>query len=180
MNSLILRTAAPFLVGLTVLFSIYVLLRGHNEPGGGFIDGLIGASAFATYIISEGASATRRALIVHPMVIAGAGLFLSGLSGVVPLLFGDAFLTGQWWFPDFNPDLKYFSTVVLFDIGVSQRIPPEELERFSAPIRQSLGRHGVGRRAAEQLAAAVQGGADLLAKYLPRASDDVDELPNMA
>lgn len=118
MNSLILRTATPFLVGLTVLFSIYVLLRGHNEPGGGFIGGLIGASAFATYTIAEGAEATRRALIAHPIAIAGFGLFIAGLSGVASLLFGDAFLTGQWWFPAFNPELKYLSTVVLFDIGV--------------------------------------------------------------
>lgn len=118
MNSLILRTATPFLVSLTVLFSIYVLLRGHNEPGGGFIGGLIGASAFATYTIAEGAAATRRALIAHPIAIAGFGLFIAGLSGVASIIFGDAFLTGQWWFPAFNPDLKYLSTVVLFDIGV--------------------------------------------------------------
>ena len=117
MNSLILRTATPFLVGLTVLFSIYVLLRGHNEPGGGFIGGLIGASAFATYTIAEGAAATRRALIAHPLAIAGFGLFIAGLSGVASFLFGDAFLTGQWWFPALAPDLKYLSTVVLFDIG---------------------------------------------------------------
>ncbi len=118
MNSLILRTATPFLVGLTVLFSIYVLLRGHNEPGGGFIGGLMGASAFATYAIAEGVSATRRALVVPPISIAGFGLFAAGVSGLMSIAFGDAFLTGQWWFPDFNPDLKYISTVVLFDIGV--------------------------------------------------------------
>jgi multicomponent Na+:H+ antiporter subunit B len=118
MNSLILRTAAPFLVGLTVLFSIYVLLRGHNEPGGGFIGGLIGASAFATYAISEGCDAVRRALVAPPIAIAGAGLLIAGVSGAASLLFGDAFLTGQWWFPEFAPDLKYLSTVVLFDIGV--------------------------------------------------------------
>lgn len=118
MNSLILRTATPFLVGLTILFSIFVLLRGHNVPGGGFIGGLVGASAFAIYIINEGVAGARRAMIVHPMAIAGFGLFIAGLSGVASLLFGDAFMTGQWWIPAFAPDLKYFSTVVLFDIGV--------------------------------------------------------------
>ena len=118
MHSLILRTASPFLVALTALFSIYVLLRGHNEPGGGFIGGLIGASAFATYAIADGTAAARRALGLHPIAIAGIGLFLAGLSGIASLYFGDAFLTGQWWFPDFAPDLKYLSTVVLFDIGV--------------------------------------------------------------
>lgn len=118
MKSIILRTATPLLVGLTLLFSIYVLLRGHNEPGGGFIGGLIGASALATLAISEGISATRRALKVPPVVVAGFGLLLAGLSGIASLLFGDMFLTGQWWFPSFAPDLKYLSTVVLFDIGV--------------------------------------------------------------
>lgn len=118
MNSIILRTASPFLVGLTVLFSIYVLLRGHNEPGGGFIGGLIGASAFATYTLAEGAVATRRALVLSPIALAGIGLLIAGASGLASLLFGDAFLTGQWWFPAFNPELKYLSTVVLFDIGV--------------------------------------------------------------
>lgn len=118
MNSLILRTASPFLVGVTVLFSIYVLLRGHNEPGGGFIGGLMGASALATYMISEGPRATRRALAVSPIAIAGFGLFIAGLSGVASLFSGDAFLTGLWWFPAFAPDLKYLSTVVVFDIGV--------------------------------------------------------------
>lgn len=118
MNSLILRTTTPFLVGLTVLFSVYVLLRGHNVPGGGFIGGLIGASAFAIYAINEGVTATRRAMVFHPIGIAGVGLFIAGVSGVVSLLFGDAFMTGQWWFPAFAPDLKYLSTVVLFDIGV--------------------------------------------------------------
>ncbi len=118
MNSLILRTATPFLVGLTVLFSIFVLLRGHNVPGGGFIGGLVGVSAFAIYIINEGVAAARRAMVVHPLAVAGFGLFIAGASGVASLLFGDEFMTGQWWIPEAAPDLKYFSTVVLFDIGV--------------------------------------------------------------
>ena len=54
MNTLIFRTFAPFLTALMLLFSIFVLLRGHNEPGGGFIGGLIGASAFAIYGIAFG------------------------------------------------------------------------------------------------------------------------------
>ena len=54
MNSLILRTAARLLISLTLLFSIYVLLRGHNEPGGGFIGGLLAVSGFAIYAIAFG------------------------------------------------------------------------------------------------------------------------------
>jgi len=117
-NSLILRTAAPFLVGLTFLFSIYVLLRGHNEPGGGFIGGLIAASAMATYTIAEGVSSARRALVIPPIALAGIGLLAAICSGLVSFFFEDAFLKGQWYLPEWAPDLKLISTVVLFDIGV--------------------------------------------------------------
>ncbi|MEH6727783.1 MAG: MnhB domain-containing protein, partial [Hyphomicrobiales bacterium] len=54
MRTVIFRTTAPYLTSLMVLFSIFVLLRGHNEPGGGFIGGLIAASAFAIYGIACG------------------------------------------------------------------------------------------------------------------------------
>jgi multicomponent Na+:H+ antiporter subunit B len=53
-NTLIFRTLAPFIAGLVLVFSVFVLLRGHNEPGGGFIAGLIAASAFAILGISHG------------------------------------------------------------------------------------------------------------------------------
>ncbi|MGF1457307.1 MAG: Na+/H+ antiporter subunit B [Alphaproteobacteria bacterium] len=118
MRSLILRTAMPMLVSLTLVFSMFVLFRGHNEPGGGFIGGLIAASAFALYMISDGPAAVRKALWVHPLSYAGAGLAMAGFSGFISLLTGDPFLTGKWYIPDIDPSLKYFATPVLFDIGV--------------------------------------------------------------
>lgn len=66
MNTLIFRTVAPYLSALMMLFSVFVLLRGHNEPGGGFIGGLIAVSAFAIYGIACGVSAVRRAMKYHP------------------------------------------------------------------------------------------------------------------
>ena len=71
MRTIIFRTVAPFLASLMVLFSLFVLLRGHNEPGGGFIGGLIAASAFAIYGIACGVSPVRRAMYFHPMAISG-------------------------------------------------------------------------------------------------------------
>jgi multicomponent Na+:H+ antiporter subunit B len=54
MNTVIFRTIAPVLAAVMVVFSVFVLLRGHNEPGGGFIGGLIAASAVAIYGIAAG------------------------------------------------------------------------------------------------------------------------------
>ncbi len=61
MRTIIFRTIAPYLSALMVLFSIFVLLRGHNEPGGGFIGGLIAASALAIFGIACGVASVRRA-----------------------------------------------------------------------------------------------------------------------
>ncbi|WP_157015056.1 Na+/H+ antiporter subunit B [Mesorhizobium xinjiangense] len=118
MRTVIFRTAAPYLASLMVLFSIFVLLRGHNEPGGGFIGGLIAASAIAIYGIACGVASVRRALYFHPMAISGFGLLLAALSGVLSVFFGVPFLTGLWATPHlFGVELD-LSTVMFFDIGV--------------------------------------------------------------
>ncbi len=118
MNTLIFRTVAPFLTALMLLFSVFVLLRGHNEPGGGFIGGLIAASAMAIYGIAYGVQAVRRAIVFHPMSIAGFGLLLSCLSGLWSAAFGLPFMTGLWVYPTIFGVEVPLATVVSFDIGV--------------------------------------------------------------
>lgn len=118
MRTLIFRATAPYLTSLMVLYSIFVLLRGHNEPGGGFIGGLIAASAFAIYGIACGVSPVRRALRFHPMAISGFGLFAASIAGVISLFQGVPFMTGLWIYPSvFGVELK-LSTTLVFDIGV--------------------------------------------------------------
>lgn len=118
MQTLIFRTAAPYLTGLMLMFSVFVLLRGHNEPGGGFIGGLIAASAFAIHGIAFGVPPVRRALYFHPMAISGFGLFLAALSGLLSLGFGVPFLSGLWTSPSLFGVTVDLSTVMAFDIGV--------------------------------------------------------------
>lgn len=118
MQTLIFRTAAPYLTGLMLMFSVFVLLRGHNEPGGGFTGGLIAASAFAIHGIAFGVPAVRRALYFHPMAISGFGLFAAAAAGLPSLLFGVPFLTGLWMSPAFFGMSVDLSTVIVFDIGV--------------------------------------------------------------
>ena len=118
MNTLIFRTVAPFLTALMLLFSVFVLLRGHNEPGGGFIGGLIAASGLAVYGIARGVSAVRRALFFHPLSIAGAGLLLSTMAGLLSIFFAVPFMTGLWIYPKLFGVEVPLSSVLLFDIGV--------------------------------------------------------------
>ena len=54
MNSLILSAATRFVSPLMLAYSLFILLRGHNEPGGGFIGGLIAATAFALTAVVQG------------------------------------------------------------------------------------------------------------------------------
>lgn len=119
MTSLILQTGSRFLFTLLLLFSIFLLLRGHNEPGGGFIGGLVAASAFALYAIAYDVQSARRVLRVPPESLVGVGLLVSIISGLPSLLRGQPFLTGLW------ADLKLPSgmfikigTPFLFDLGV--------------------------------------------------------------
>lgn len=118
--SLILSAATRLLVSLLLLFSIYMLVRGHNDPGGGFIGGLIASIAFALYAIAHGTAATRQALRLDPSVIAVAGLGVALASGVLAALFGDAPFTGLWLFLGATEIEKGvpISSVLLFDVGV--------------------------------------------------------------
>ncbi len=118
MDSLIFRTVARFLTSLMLIFSLFILLRGHNAPGGGFIGGLIAASAFAVYGIAFGVQAMLRILRVSPLSVAGAGLLLSCLSGVVSIMFQVPFMTGLWFNLPFFGSVIPVSTVQSFDIGV--------------------------------------------------------------
>lgn len=117
MTSVILRAAAVFVSPLIGLLSIYMLLRGHNEPGGGFIGGLLMALAFVVYLLAHDVRAARQLLRVDPRTLIGAGLLTAALSGVPPLAGGLPFMTGLWW-PSSIPGIGKVSTVLLFDSGV--------------------------------------------------------------
>ena len=64
MTSLILRTATRALMPLLLLYGLFLLLRGHNAPGGGFAGGLVVAAAYALHAFAYGVDAARRAVII--------------------------------------------------------------------------------------------------------------------
>jgi multicomponent Na+:H+ antiporter subunit A len=109
------RLAVPLLL----LFAAWILLRGHNAPGGGFIGGLIASSAVALTALARGTRTARRMLRAHPVAVAAAGLGIAALSGVPALLAGAApFLTHLWWKPEVLGVALPLGTALVFDLGV--------------------------------------------------------------
>lgn len=114
MPSLILSVFARLLLVVMLGASLYVLYRGHNEPGGGFVGGLIAASGFAVVTLAKGARSTRTVLKLDPTVVMGIGIVCAALSGLPGLILDGSYLTHQWI--TIGPLLV--GTALLFDIGV--------------------------------------------------------------
>jgi multicomponent Na+:H+ antiporter subunit B len=114
----IFKTVTPFLTALMLVYSVSVLLAGHNAPGGGFIGGLIAASAFAVLGLSSGVSVVRRTFVLHPLSWAAIGLLLSLLAGLLSLFADRPFMTGLWYTASLPFMPVTLSTPLLFDIGV--------------------------------------------------------------
>lgn len=122
MNSLILRTASRLLLPLILVLAIFVFWRGHNEPGGGFIGGLLAAIAFALVEKAQGLEAARKALHFRPQSIAAVGLGCTVLGGLWGGFAYGYFLKGVWplieKLPDGSKTGLPFGSIMLFDFGV--------------------------------------------------------------
>jgi multicomponent Na+:H+ antiporter subunit B len=117
MRSVILKTASNYLLPLLLLFSVFILLRGHYQPGGGFVGGLITSVAFVLHAFANGLEKTRAFLKYHPGVVIPIGLAISLLSGLAPMLAEKPFMTGIW-FKDPLPVVGMVGSPLFFDIGV--------------------------------------------------------------
>ena len=109
-RSPLLTNAAGPIYWLLLAASLWVLLRGHNAPGGGFIGGLLAVAASSLLATGQGVAAARSRQWVEPLRLAAAGVMLALLSGLAGPLAGQPFLTHLWW--------GGLSTVVPFDLGV--------------------------------------------------------------
>ena len=114
MNSIILKAATRLISVMVLVFAVYLLLRGHNAPGGGFIAALVAATGFALVALSEGPQAVRLGLLIKPQYLIAAGMGTALGAGGLAMLRHQPFLKGLWW-PAQN---AVVGTPVLFDIGV--------------------------------------------------------------
>lgn len=117
MKSAILQTATRYLLPILLLFSFFLLLRGHYYPGGGFVGGLVASIAFVLHSFANGTENTMKILRYKPLSLIPMGLATSALSATVPLLFGFPPMTGLW-LEEPIPFIGMIGSSLFFDVGV--------------------------------------------------------------
>ena len=122
-SPLMLRMTASWILPLALVVSVYIFLRGHNLPGGGFIAGLVTAMALVIQYIALGQDRAEQMLNAQSgrlyEVWIGAGLVIAGLSGIGSWFWGRPFLTSAHIYVS-PPVLgeMHLASAALFDLGV--------------------------------------------------------------
>lgn len=119
-NNVILHTVTKLVVFIILTLAVYLFLAGHNSPGGGFIGGLVLASAFVLLFIVYDMETIRKAIPIDFKKLAAFGAFLSVGTGFGAFVFDVPFLSQT--FAYFN--VPFFgeielTTVTIFEAGVS-------------------------------------------------------------
>lgn len=118
-HSIVLETSVSFLYWLMLAAALWLLLRGHNAPGGGFVAALVAVAASAAHALVFGSAAARARLPLGPLGLGALGLALAAASGLPALFLGQDFLTHWWGELAAGPFALKLSTVLLFDLGVA-------------------------------------------------------------
>lgn len=119
MKSYIIQLAATRMLPVTLLLSLLVFYRGHNEPGGGFIGGLMAAAGFIFYAMAFDTAEAEKKLRVSPFMLMAAGLSFAFISTLPSLFAGNPFFTGEWISLSIPLLGKLnLGTPLLFDLGV--------------------------------------------------------------
>jgi multicomponent Na+:H+ antiporter subunit B len=108
-----------FIFPVLILVAIFLLLRGHHEPGGGFIAGLVIACAVVLVLLAWDLKMASETVRIDPLHYVAIGLVLAVGSGIFPLLSGESLLTGKWFELELGvlPPIK-LGTPLFFDVGV--------------------------------------------------------------
>lgn len=119
-NNVILRTVVQVVVFIILTLAVHLFLAGHNSPGGGFVGGLVLASALVLLLVSHDIKTVRDAIPFDFKKVAALGAFISVGTGFGALLFGETFLTQAFGYFD----LPFFgttelTTVTIFELGVA-------------------------------------------------------------
>ena len=150
---LLLQVAASVVLPLALVFSVYIFMRGHNLPGGGFIAGLITAVALVLQFMSLGQSRAEMLMRAHGggrfVRTIGVGLGIAGLTGVGAFVLGRPFLTSAFGHPVVGVlgELP-LATAAIFDLGVYLTVVGATLLTLS--VLGSVSREGASAPASAQ------------------------------
>jgi multicomponent K+:H+ antiporter subunit A len=118
-HSLLLEVLSRPLLPLALLVSVYLLLRGHNLPGGGFIAGLVTGTAILVQYLAHGNDWVEARLPPHYTSVAAAGIAIAALTGLAAIAFDAPFLTSTFAYLTWPVVGKFeVASAMLFDVGV--------------------------------------------------------------
>lgn len=119
-NDVILKTVSKAAVLIIFTFGIYLFLSGHNEPGGGFIGGLVLASAFVLLFLSHDSETISDAIPLDFKKISALGVLIAFASSTAPMFFGQPFMSQSFGYFDLPIFGKTeLATVTVFEAGVA-------------------------------------------------------------
>jgi multicomponent Na+:H+ antiporter subunit A len=118
-SSHLLETGARTIVPTLLVVSVYLLVVGHNEPGGGFVGGLLAGSGLLVVFLTGGGVAVRELLPVRPAALIASGIALAMATALSGLVFAGSLLTSG----KLDLELGWFGklevgSALIFDIGV--------------------------------------------------------------
>ena len=116
-DSIILRTVARIMLPLLLLLSLFMLVRGHNLPGGGFIGGLLAAAGVILQIVGLRPDRARAIIPINFLNLAAVGVLVGALPGLIGLAAGLPYMTA-YWMKEAIPGIGKLGTPFIFDIGV--------------------------------------------------------------
>ncbi|TSB45472.1 Na(+)/H(+) antiporter subunit B [Alkalicoccobacillus porphyridii] len=119
-NDVILQSVSKVATFIILTFGVYLFLAGHHEPGGGFIGGLVLASALVLLYLAFDIETVDKGIPINYRLMAGIGVLIAVINGLVGLFFGQPYLNMEFAYFD----LPIFgetelTTVTIFEIGVS-------------------------------------------------------------
>jgi len=146
------------LLPIALVVSFYLFMRGHNQPGGGFVAGLVMSVAFILQYMVAGTQWVEAQMSLRPMRWMGFGLFSATLTGIGALFVGYPFLTTHTW--HFSLPLLgdiHVASALFFDVGVYAMVVGSTLLMLTALGHQSVRAHKPSNQA--KVVAATEGAA---------------------
>lgn len=118
-NDTILQTVTKIVSFIILMFALHIFFAGHNNPGGGFVGGLLTSGAIVLLLLAYDIKTVANSLPIDFKIAVAVGLLFAVGTGLGSLLFDIPFLThafGEWTIPILGE--LHLNTAVLFDIGV--------------------------------------------------------------